>query len=54
MPEWAQYVRPHLAGLRLDPVREAEIVDEVSQHLDLRYEETLALTEPVRPRHNAS
>jgi len=42
MPEWTQYVRPHLAGLGLDPVREAEIVDEVSQHLDQRYEELRA------------
>ena len=40
MPEWTRYVRPHLAGLRLDPGREAEIVDEVSQHLDQRYEDT--------------
>ena len=42
MPEWTQYVRPHLAGLRLDPVREAEIVGELSQHLEQRYEELRA------------
>jgi putative ABC transport system permease protein len=32
----------HLAGLRLDPAREAEIVEELSQHLDDRYEELRA------------
>ena len=39
MPEWAEHVGPRLAGLRLSPAREAEIVEELSQHLDQRYEE---------------
>src|SRR5262245_18516034 len=42
VPEWSQHVRSHLASLRLDPRREAEIVDELSQHLDQRYEELRA------------
>jgi hypothetical protein len=34
MPDWAREVRARLSSLRLSPVREAEIVDERSQHLD--------------------
>ena len=39
MRNWADHLRPRLAQLRLDPVREADIVEELSQHLDARYEE---------------
>jgi putative ABC transport system permease protein len=39
MPEWTKELRARLAALRLDPEREAEIVDEMSQHLEERYEE---------------
>jgi putative ABC transport system permease protein len=42
MPDWKQHVRPRLAGLRLSPTREAEIVEELSQHLDDRYRELIA------------
>src|SRR5262245_735790 len=42
MPDWRDHLRPRLARLRLDPAREAEIVDELSQHLDDRYEELRA------------
>src|SRR5262245_49792618 len=42
MPEWRDHLRPRLARLRLDPARETEIVDELSQHLDDRYEELRA------------
>ena len=41
MPEWTSHIRPHLAALRLDPSREAEILDEISQHMDARYEDLL-------------
>jgi putative ABC transport system permease protein len=37
--DWADDVRPRLARLRLTAAREAEIVEELSQHLDLRYHE---------------
>jgi putative ABC transport system permease protein len=40
--DWTGDVRTRLAGLRLEPAREAEIVDELSQHLDQRYEDLLA------------
>jgi hypothetical protein len=42
MPDWAAHVRPRLATLRLSPSREAEIVEELSQHLDDRWRELIA------------
>jgi putative ABC transport system permease protein len=39
MPEWKEEIRRRLAGLKLEAVREAEIVEELAQHLDDRYEE---------------
>jgi putative ABC transport system permease protein len=39
---WKQEVRGRLSSLRLSPTREAEIVDELSQHLDDRYRELIA------------
>ena len=42
MPDWGGHLRSRLASLRLSPVREAEIIDELSQHLDDRYAELRA------------
>ncbi|MGH9218265.1 MAG: permease prefix domain 1-containing protein, partial [Vicinamibacterales bacterium] len=42
MPDWRPDIASRLAVLRLDPAREAEIVDELSQHLDQRYDELLS------------
>ncbi|MDO8678000.1 MAG: ABC transporter permease [Acidobacteriota bacterium] len=42
MPDWARQVRARLSGLHLSPTREAEIVNELSQHLDDRYQELMA------------
>lgn len=42
MPEWKQLIRERLAGLNLDPRREAEIVEELAQDLEQRYAEALA------------
>src|SRR5262245_49560246 len=42
MPGWKQEIRERLTGLKLAPTREAEIVDELSQHLEDRYAESLA------------
>jgi putative ABC transport system permease protein len=39
MSKWAEHLRPRLARLRLSPTRESEIIEELSQHLDQRYEE---------------
>jgi putative ABC transport system permease protein len=41
MPDWAPHIRARLASLRLSPTREAEIVDELSQHLEDRYRELI-------------
>ncbi|HKQ75451.1 MAG TPA: ABC transporter permease [Blastocatellia bacterium] len=42
MPEWKEEIRRRLASLKLEPAREAEIVEELSQHMDDRYAELLA------------
>ncbi|HVQ14001.1 MAG TPA: ABC transporter permease, partial [Vicinamibacterales bacterium] len=42
MPEWTADLHARLAGLKLTPARDAEIVEELSQHLDDRYEELRA------------
>ncbi len=42
MPDWKQEIRRRLASLKLEPTREAEIVEEFSQRLDDRYAELLA------------
>jgi hypothetical protein len=41
-PDWATEVRSRLFKLRLSPVREIEIVDELSQHLGDRWRDLLA------------
>jgi len=42
MPDWPKEVRAVIAGLNLEPTREADVVEELSQHLRDRYEEMLA------------
>src|SRR5258708_2674635 len=42
MSEWRDEIRQRLAELKLEPTREAEIIEELSQHLDDRYAELLA------------
>jgi predicted permease len=39
MPDWGREVLTRLASLNLPPAREAEIVEEVAQHLEDRYQE---------------
>ena len=39
MPNWAKQIESRLASLRLEAGREAEIIEELSEHLDLRYAE---------------
>ena len=38
MPDWKQVVRRRLADVKLEGAREAEVVDELAQHLDDRYQ----------------
>jgi predicted permease len=42
MPEWKEEIRRRLANVGLEPTREAEIVEELAQHLEDRYSELLA------------
>jgi putative ABC transport system permease protein len=42
MPDWVQEIRRRVAVLKLAPVREAEIVEELAQHVEDRYQELLA------------
>jgi hypothetical protein len=39
MPTWTKELESRLASLRLHPAREREIIDELSEHLELRYAE---------------
>src|SRR5262252_1793156 len=41
MPEWKEEIRRRLARLKLEPTREAEIIEELAQHLEDRYAESL-------------
>src|SRR4026209_1572268 len=38
MIDWKQAIRPRLAGLKLETMPQAEIVEELAQHLEDRYE----------------
>jgi predicted permease len=42
MRDWTDHIRPRLALLRLNAAREAEIIEELSQHLDQRFDELRA------------
>jgi len=42
MPDWKPEIRARLSSVRLAPAREAEIVEELSQHLDDRFRELVA------------
>jgi hypothetical protein len=42
MPDFRVEIRARLTELQLSPVREAEIIEEVSQHLEEEYERALS------------
>jgi len=42
MHDWPEHVRRRIAGMSLDPAREAAAVEEIAQHMADRYEELLA------------
>ena len=42
MPDFRNKIRARLAALQLSPVREAEIVEELSQHLEQEYERAVS------------
>ncbi len=54
MPDWTPHIRPRLATLRLSPSREAEIAEELSQHLEDRWRELVAAgATPEEAAHTA-
>lgn len=42
MPEWNKEINKRLAPFKLEPVREAEIVEELSQQMEDHFAESLA------------
>src|SRR5262245_22774977 len=42
MPDWTPDIRARLAAVSLAPAREAEVVEELSQHLDDRWRDLVA------------
>jgi len=42
VPDWKEEISKELASLKLAPTREAEIIEELSQHLDDRYDELVS------------
>jgi predicted permease len=54
MPDWKSHIRSRLASLRLSPAREAEIAEELAQHLEDRCRELVARGEtPEEAAHTA-
>jgi hypothetical protein len=41
-PDWKHLVRARLAALRLPPLREIEIVEEIALHLEAAYDDARA------------
>ena len=54
MPEWKQEIRERLAPLKLAPTREAEIVEELAQHLEDRCAELLSDGAAPEEAHRAA
>ena len=42
MFDWREEIRKRIAGSKLEPTREAEIIEELGGHLEDRYAEVLA------------
>jgi len=54
MPDFKGEIRARLAELQLSPLRETEIVEELSQHLEEEYERTLSSGASKMKRANKS
>ena len=56
MPDWKQIVYERLASLRISPMQERDLTEEIAQHLDDRYRELLSggMNEPDARRQAAS
>jgi len=54
MPEWKSEILCRLASLNLAPAREAEIAEELAQHLEDRYQELLSRGETPESAEDAA
>jgi putative ABC transport system permease protein len=54
MPDWKTEIGRRIAGLKLAPTREAEIVEELAEHLADRYQELLAGGATEEEAHQAA
>ena len=54
MPDFKIEIRARLAELHLSPVQEAEIVEELSQHLEETYDRELNRARPKRKQTKKS
>src|SRR5262245_2601867 len=54
MPEWKEEIRQRLASLKLEPAREAEIVEELSQRLEDRFSESVASGAAIEDANQAA
>src|SRR5882724_1047814 len=54
MVDWKEEIIQRLASLKLEPTREAEIVEELAQHLDDRYAELLRSGMPEEEAHSVA
>jgi predicted permease len=54
MIDWKEEISQRLASLKLEPTREAEIVEELAQHLDDRYAELLQSGTPEEEAHSVA
>jgi hypothetical protein len=53
MPDWSKEIRAAIASLNLEPAREAEVVEELGQHLGDRYDEMLSSGISAEPAYQA-
>src|SRR5260221_688803 len=54
MPDWKQTIKQCLAGTELSPVRQAAIIEELSQHLEDRYNDSLAAGKSEREAYRSA
>ena len=51
MPDWKEVIRERLAAAKLDPASDSEVVEELAQHLEDRYQELRANRIPAEECH---
>jgi predicted permease len=54
MPDWKKEIGDRLAGMKLEATREAEIIEELTQHLEDRYQELIIGGATIAEAHGAT